>query len=741
MMPPSKEPSMSRLSRRALLAASTALAASSTAWAAGSYVTPSAIRIGKGPPVAPVRPVKEIHFGQLVTDPYRWMESEDAEWRAYVQAEGDYAHAVLAKIPGRDKLATAIAKNSEAITRISALQIAGTRIFTERRPPGINNSQLYAREGLSGTDRLLIDPEHFAAPGTHAALDWWNASPDGSHIVFGISQGGSEHSVLHVMETATGAISPLAVTRTDAASPSWLPDGSGFFYNRYQDVPPDSLHYEENSSAWLHLLGHDPARDRRLIGPGLETGIALTPIDEPALTATPGSDILIAEISSGVQNELALYMASLAATLAGKPVWVPVCAPDDKVTDYTVRGQDIFLLTHGHAPHYRVVKVTAEQPHFSHAQEVVPPSRAVIRTLAAAKDGVYLLDYREGIGGIRRLGDDGKLSSYTPPFPGAISADGFYAGTLHEGAWFQLEGWVRPSVICQARPDGGVAQTNLAPQPDIDVSPYTSEEILAPARDGTRVPLSIIYRKGLQRNGDATLLMEAYGAYGISLDPSFMGRWLPFLDEGAVFAVAHVRGGGELGEDWHLDGQKATKYHSWQDAEDCALHLIRLGYSSHRTIGVIGGSAGGITMGRLLTERPELAAVAISLVGVSDPLRSEFSPNGPPNIPEFGSVKTERGFRDLFAMDAYQHVHDGVKYPSVLLTTGLNDPRVSPWEATKMTARLQAATASKNPVLLRVETDAGHGIGSTRIQRDQETADIMAFTLWRTGNPRYQPQP
>ena len=254
------------------------------------------------------------------------------------------------------------------------------------------------------------------------------------------------------------------------------------------------------------------------------------------------------------------------------------------------------------------------------------------------------------------------------------------------------------------------------------------------------MPLSIIYRKGLQRNGTATLLMEAYGAYGISLDPDFMARWLPFLDEGAVFAVAHVRGGGEMGEDWHLAGQKATKYHSWQDAEDCALHLINLGYTSHRSIGVIGGSAGGITVGRLLTERPALAAVVISMVGVSNPLRSEFSPNGPPNIPEFGSVKTERGFHDLLAMDSYQHVHDGVDYPSVLLTTGLHDPRVSPWEATKMTARLQAATASQNPVLLRVEADAGHGFGSTRAQRVQETTDLMAFTLWRTGHPGFQPR-
>ncbi len=728
------------LSRRALLAASTAVVACGTAGAAGRYISPRPIRIGNGPPTAPIRPVHEMLYGQLVTDQYRWMESEDAEWRAYVQAEGDYANAVLGKIPGRGKLAAAIAKNSESVTLVDSLQIAGDLIFTQRRPPGAANSQLYVRNNLTTADRLLIDPAQFSAPGTHAALDWWAASPDGAAVAFGISQGGSEHSVLHVLATATGKVSPLAITRTDDASPSWLPDGTGFFYNRFQDVPADSLHYEENSSACLHLLGQDPAADKRLIGPGIQTGIPLTPIDEPAIFTTPGSDILIAEISSGVQNEVSLFVASLRATLADQPIWTRICAPADQVTDFTVRGAEIFLLTHKHAPHYRVVKVTAARPQISDAKLAVPQSRAIIRTLAAAQDGIYLLDYNAGLGGLRRLGLDGKLTALPLPFAGAIDEDSFYADTQHQGAWFQLQGWVRPATICQAHANGQVSQTGLAPQPDIDVSPYISEEILAPARDGARVPLSIIYRKGLQRNGTATLLMEAYGAYGISLDPDFMARWLPFLDEGAVFAVAHVRGGGEMGEDWHLAGQKATKYHSWQDAEDCALHLINLGYTSHRSIGVIGGSAGGITVGRLLTERPALAAVVISMVGVSNPLRSEFSPNGPPNIPEFGSVKTERGFHDLLAMDSYQHVHDGVDYPSVLLTTGLHDPRVSPWEATKMTARLQAATASQNPVLLRVEADAGHGFGSTRAQRVQETTDLMAFTLWRTGHPGFQPR-
>ena len=294
-------------------------------------------------------------------------------------------------------------------------------------------------------------------------------------------------------------------------------------------------------------------------------------------------------------------------------------------------------------------------------------------------------------------------------------------------------------MLCFAGADGTVVQTDIAPRPPIDISPYTSEETFAIAHDGAHVPLSIVYRKGLKRDGTAPLLLWAYGAYGITQDPSFIARWLPLLDQGGVFAMAHVRGGGELGEDWHLAGQKLTKPNTWRDMIACAETLIARHYTSSKKLAIIGGSAGGITVGRFLTERPDLAAVVVDAVGVSNPLRSEFSPNGPPNIPEFGSVTTAQGFKALYQMDSTQHVRKGVKYPSVLLTTGLNDPRVSSWEPTKMTAWLQASTASANPILLRIETDAGHGIGSTRSQRDRETGDEIAFILWRTGDPRFQP--
>ena len=722
------------IDRRTLLGSSAVLAASLSAPADLFGQTSPA-----GPPVAPVRPVTEDLFGVKVTDPYRWMEAEPPEWKDYTLAQAAYARGVLDRIPGREALTQAVSHYTGAIAAVSAVQVGGDYIFTQVRPANADTFKLFVRRGVHGQDRLLLDPDTYASKGSHASLDWWSASPDGSHVVFGTSPGGSEKSTARVLVTETGQTLPEAIDRTEDASPSWAPDGSGFFYNRLQGgVADDSTEKFKDSVAWFHRLNTDPATDAKVLWKGSSPVVSMTDVDFPIVASTAGSPMVAGVVISGVQNELGCYVADAAAAVQGPPVWRQVCVPSDKVTGVALHGEDIFLLSHAGASNYQVLHTTAADPSVAHARVVVPASAAVIRSVSSARDGLYIQELNAGIGGLRRLGYDGRVTTIRLPFAGSI--DGFYADTSHDGAWFLLQGWVRPTVLCYVGPDGVVTQTDIAPQPPIDISLYTSEELLAPARDGAKVPVSVIYKKGLKRDGSAPLLLWAYGAYGITEDPSFIARWLPLLDLGGVFALAHVRGGGELGEDWHLGGQKLTKANTWRDDIDTAEFLIRQRFTSPNKLAIMGGSAGGITVGRFMTERPDLAAVVFDLVGVSNPMRSEFSPNGPPNIPEFGSVTTQEGFKALWEMDSYQHVRDGMKYPSVLLTTGLNDPRVSSWEPTKMTARLQAANASKNPILLRVETDAGHGVGSTRGQRDRETGDELAFMLWRTGDPRYQPR-
>jgi prolyl oligopeptidase len=692
-----------------------------------------------GPPKASVRMVTDTLHGVTVSDPYRWMETpQDPEWTPYLMGQNAWARAVLAKIPGREALAASIGAVSGKVAGVSAVQTAGQLIFTEVRPVGANTFKLYVRHGVGGADRLLIDPDALATATTHYSLDYWVASPDGSYVAYGSSPAGSENSVLRFLETATGKVLPEAIDRAQFGAVSWTPDGGAVFFVRLKAGTKhgDPDHYSD-SVCWLHKLNTDPASDLPVLHKGSDPGVPMNDIDTSPVFAQAGSSVALGQVQGGVQNEFALYVSPLAAAQAGHPAWKPVCTPADGAVGVTLYGDDIYLLSHKGAPRYKVLKLSGKNPDLAHAVDVVPEGASVLKGLSAARDGVYVSALNAGIGEIFRIGADGRRTVMRMPFPGAIGT--FATDPLADGCWFLLESWVKPAVLCFGAPDGAVTVTDIAPRPDIDVAPYESREVRVTARDGTAVPLSIVYKKGTPLNGQAPLYLQAYGAYELDIDPAFNPRVLPWLDLGGVFAVAHVRGGGELGDAWHLGGQKLTKPNTWRDCIDCAEWLIAKGWTSKARLAVEGTSAGGIMVGRFLTERPDLLAVAIVRVGDSNALRFEFMEAGPANIPEFGTISDPDGFRGLREMDALSHVKDGVKYPAVLLTTGVNDPRVAPWEPGKFTARLQAATASGKPVILRVELDAGHGIGSTRKQRDDETGDTYAFILWQTGDPRYQP--
>jgi prolyl oligopeptidase len=370
---------------------------------------------------------------------------------------------------------------------------------------------------------------------------------------------------------------------------------------------------------------------------------------------------------------------------------------------------------------------------------VVPASEVVIQEADVASDGIYIRDLDGGIGRMRRLSFDGKIEpvlvgkglsvseiSVTPTEPGAL---------VHVVSWTSSPRFLRYDQKSKTATD-----TGIQPPLPIDTSAYESEEVKAKSADGTMIPLSIIHAKNFTADGNHPTHLIGYGAYGISYDTFFDPVWLAWLERGGVIAFAHVRGGGEYGEDWYRAGYKLTKQHTIDDFIASAQYLIEHKYTSAQRLSGEGTSAGGILIGGAITQRPDLFAGALIRVGCSNATRMEFTPNGPPNIAEFGSVTDPDGFKGLFAMDAYQHVKDGTAYPGILLTAGINDPRVDPSQPAKMTARLQAATSSKKPVLLRVDYDAGHGMGSTRAQHDLEYSDEMSFLLWQFGDPDFQPR-
>ena len=413
------------------------------------------------------------------------------------------------------------------------------------------------------------------------------------------------------------------------------------------------------------------------------------------------------------------------------------------MTDFAPRGEDIYLTTHKGALRFKIIRTSIANPDLAHAQVVVPETEAVIKAQTVASDAHYVFLLDGGIGKVLRVpfSNRGAASRQPVPLPldGQVWVDA--ADPRVNGILIGLTSWTKAAADYAYDPQTNrVTDTRLQPQGPYDnPQDIVSEEVKVKSYDGTMVPLSIVHRRDVKLDGSNPTLLEGYGAYGITFDPYFDPKLLAWFERGGVYAVAHVRGGGEYGEGWHLAGKLLTKHNTWRDFIAAAQYLVDHKYTSPAHLAGEGGSAGGITIGRAITERPDLFGAALDDVGLSDALRVEHSPNGPPNIPEFGTTTTPEGYQALYEMSSYHHVKDGTPYPAVMVVTGINDPRVTPWEPAKMTARLQAATSSGKPVLLRVDYEAGHGMGSTKSQTQQLLADQWSFLLWQLGAPGFQP--
>jgi prolyl oligopeptidase len=712
-----------------------------------------------GPPTAPVRPVVDTLFGVPVTDPYRYMENlDDIAVQTWFRQENAYTRSVLDRIPGRATLLADIEKyvRSAPAAVWSVTRLPDDVYLYTKTLPDQQVARLYLRPGLSAGEQLLFDPTRYQTKGgPQWAIDYYRPSFDGRYVAIGISPGGSEHAILHVVETRTGRETKGAIDRAWFGGVYWRPDNRSFFYNRVRKLPPDAppSATEEESHIYLHVVGTDPDQDRLVFGYGVSPGIHVEATDIPYVITTPGSAYALGLLQHGAMNDVTLYAAAVDSVDGPHAPWRKVADlndavagfidADDQATGITLSGHELYVLSHKDAPRYQVLRTSLSHPDIAHAETVVPQSGVVIKGVWAARDGVYVKELDGVVGRILRVAYAHGAPEVLPlPFDGAVTLQS--VDPTIDGALFKLASWTRaPTVYAYDPAMRKVADTGLQPTGPYDApQDLVSEELVAQSYDGTMVPLSITYRRGMKLDRSNPTLLEAYGAYGLTLSPPPPYRLAlgPWFARGGVYAVAHVRGGGVYGVSWHEAGQKLTKPNTWRDLIACAEYLVARKYTSSSRLAILGGSAGGITVGRAMTERPDLFAAVIDAVGISNALRFEFTPNGPPNISEFGSIKTQAGFEDLYAMDAYQHVRDGVRYPAVLLTTGWNDPRVAPWEPGKMTARLQAVTASGKSVLLRVDYSAGHGVGSSRAQHEAEFADYLSFMLWQFGVPEFQPR-
>ncbi len=711
----------------------------------------SAVAQTDGPPPTPFHPVTDKVFGTVVVDPYRWLEdTRDSAVVRWFHAQQDYTRSVLDRIPGRAALAKRIRELSNAVAAVDQVWTGGDGVFYLQRHPGEDVSKLYVRDSLAAAERVLVDPEDLRQPGGPPwAIDYFAPSWDGRYVAYGVSEGGSENSVLHVVEVASGRILDDSITRTPYAGVAWAPDGRSFFYNRLQDLPPDGpeAERERNSRAYLHVVGQSGSSDVALLGIGVSPELGIVEDDLPYVVTFPGSDRAFAELVHGVAFELTVYVAPLAAVREGRAAWRPLVDVADSVTQLAVHGDDVYLMAHAEVPRYRVLRTSVRAPDLAHAEVVVPESEAVVRAIGAAEDALYIQMLDGGIARLMRLpfGAGGVPAAVELPYDGGISTYPFTQGLvtsgLRPGALVLLESWTHSPLWYRFDPEAGTMGDTglLAPSP-VDFTGIAAAEVRIPSWDGTMIPLSIVYPRSIPRDGNNPTMLVGYGAYGISGDPTFLPQYLAWFEEGGVLAECHARGGGEFGETWHQAGRGPTKSNTWRDFIACAEYLVREGWTSPPHLAGVGGSAGGILAGMAMDERPDLFGVMAIQVGAVNPIRDMLvGEGGPGNRVEFGDPTTPDGFRDLLAMDPYMHVRAGTPYPAVLFTTGFNDPRVDPWDPGKMAARVQAATTSGRPVLLRVDFGAGHGISSAASQSDELRADVFSFMLWQMGVPGLRP--
>jgi prolyl oligopeptidase len=681
-------------------------------------------------PVARIDVVRNNYYGTVIEDPYRWMEDmQSEEVQTWIRTQAEYTRAYLDALPERSALLKRITELDNAGTNYYDFTPAGGRSFYLRRDPGEDLAKLVVRSGKE--EKTLFDPNQLTGK-VHSAIDWYYPSRDGQRVAYGISQGGSEESTLYVIEVESGQVHDLAISRTMFSVVDWLEDHRTFLYVRFPARPADAppTEYFNDSCVYLHRPGSDPEQDLRVFGYGVNSRVEISHEDEPYLCTSSVSDWMLGVVRHGDRNELTIYAAPRAAL--SEPAtcpWIKIADVDDAIAGYAFVGDTIYLRTHKEAPRYKVIATSLGNPDLAYATVIVPESQVVIEDILVAGEYLVTRDLDGGIGRIRRVPlSGGEPEAISLPIEGTIRE------LVNEDAapdlLVYLTSWtISPHLYHLNITDKALVDTSwLSPSP-VDMSEIEVHEVFAPGKDGTPIPLSIIHRKGLVCDGKNPTILRGYGSYGITMRALFMPTFLAWYERGGVFAVAHMRGGGEYGNGWHKAGQMLNKGNTIDDFIACAEYLIEQGYTRSASLAGDGGSAGGIPTGGALVRRPDLWSVMLMHVPVVNALRFEFTENGPPNIQEFGSVTTEDGFKGLFIMDAYSRVKEGVQYPAVLLTAGINDPRVVAWQPAKMAARLQVATVSDKPVLLRVEFQGGHGMGSTKQQVNEELTDVLAFLL------------
>jgi prolyl oligopeptidase len=681
-------------------------------------------------PPSTKRPVVDLYRDVRISDDYRWLEDwSDPNVQAWSDSQNKFARAYLDGIPQRDAIHARIEQlMSESSASWSELVPRKGAFFALESKPPKQHPSLVVFTSLSDlkTERVLVDPNAID-PSGKTAIGWFVPTPDGKRVAVSLSKGGSERGDVHVFDVATGKEAKDVVPQADGAGEgnclAWKGDGSGFFYThkaREADKPKDG----DYQRIYFHKLG-DP----------LEKDALATGKDEPGIAqweVSLGGDgkTIVARMEYGDGGEYDQWL------LGPSGKWTRVASKDDAVKQMDV-GSDgsLYLLSVKGAPKGKLLRTSLAAPSLERTEPILAEDDAVISSFLPLKSRVYVVEVVGGPSRVRVVPlAKGKAGTPTTLVTPPVSSAGGLEPLDGDDAVFAATSFTEPTAWYRVNAkDGSVAKTALvasspADYKDIEVS---REECVS--KDGTKIPLTILRQKSLAKDGTAPALLTGYGGFGISTVPRFRPNVLTWLEQGGVYAVANIRGGGELGDDWHRSGNLTQKQNVFDDFYACAQHLAEAKYSSPARLAIQGGSNGGLLMGAELTQHPEAFKAVVSHVGIYDMLRVERDANGAFNVTEYGSVTDPKNFDALYAYSPYHRVKDGVVYPAVLFMTGANDPRVAPYHSRKMTARLQDATSSDAPILLRTSANTGHGIGSPLAAQVEESTDAFAFLFQQLG--------